>query len=225
MATATYTLDVDWEDDDDFTGTGEAIIGDVISPIMASQGASFGTPLPGRAISGRLSCTLKNLDGDYSAFNASSPLTGNLKPRRKVRLTMDSVLIWSGFLDKIRPSINATGQPVVRLTALGALNWVNGDNKINIQMLTNVTEKDILDEILDQAGWPSGDRAIDTGIVTATRFYTESRALFAMRLVEAMGDGFLRETKDGNIKYEDHHFRMTEARILSRNPDTDTDTL
>ena len=105
MTVATYVCEVDWDNDGNFADAGEDITADCLS-IETRRGRDYASQLTGRATAGKLVATLDNQSGDYSPFNTSSPLTGLLLPRRKVRLRVTSpaaLTLWTGFLDRIEP--------------------------------------------------------------------------------------------------------------------------
>ena len=45
-----------------------------------------------------------------------------------------------------------------------------------------------------------------------TKYYFSGKALSALRQVESTEAGFIRETNDGKIAFEDRHFRLTNTK-------------
>ena len=84
MATGTYVLAIDWNNDDDFSDTGEDVTARTLK-CEWKRGNDYASQLTGKAVAGSLIAELNNESGDYSTFNTSSPLTGNLVPGRKVK--------------------------------------------------------------------------------------------------------------------------------------------
>ena len=80
MAQAKWLVHVDWNDDGDFTDSNE----DVTSDVLGLTLEHFRDLASDHIEAARLELELKNDDHKYSPSNGSSPLSGNLKPGRKV---------------------------------------------------------------------------------------------------------------------------------------------
>lgn len=215
MTLATYVFEVDWDNDDTYGHAQSDITGDFIL-IQTRTGRDFASQLTGRAPPGVLTAILDNRDGKYSPFNTSSPITGLVVPGRKVRLRTtapSAVTLWTGFLDTIEPTPDMEGGHTATLRARGPLSKLE-EPRVNIEPQTNILTGDAMDDVLDAAGWPVGDRDIDAGNTTMSRWVVEAgeegeEALVAAHdVAEAEGRGFLRETRDGNIKFEDRQHRL-----------------
>ena len=110
MAVATYKLEIDWNNDGDFTDTGDSLDMGRVRTVSCNFGRDRASQLTGNSKAGTLKAVVDNRSGDYSYFNSSSPLYGNLLPGRPVRLlaSSDSLTdqpIWRGFLTKITPMV------------------------------------------------------------------------------------------------------------------------
>ena len=79
MAEAKWLVQVDWNDDGDFSDANE----DVTSDVLGLTLEHFRDLSSGHVEAARLELQLKNDDHKYSPPNTSSPLSGNLKPGRK----------------------------------------------------------------------------------------------------------------------------------------------
>ena len=168
---------------------------------------------------------LDNQAGTYSPFNTSSPLTGNLLPRRPVRVRITTPVartLWAGFIDQIRPIVQADHLNLVEITALGSLSALS-ETDVRVEMQTSVlTGSGAIAEILDQIDWPAADRDLDAGQTTMDRWFTDTlRALTAAREVEATEAGFLRETPDGDIAFEGRQHRLAEPHTIAQAAFTD----
>jgi hypothetical protein len=80
MAQAKWLVHVDWNDDGDFSDANE----DVTSDVLGLTLDHFRDLSSDHIEAARLELELKNDDHKYSPPNGSSPLSGNLKPGRKV---------------------------------------------------------------------------------------------------------------------------------------------
>ena len=102
---ARYLVQVDWNNDGDYTDTHEDISDDVLS-ITSTIGRNFASQLTGKASAGSLEVTVKNNTGKYSPFNTDSDLTGNLVPNRPIQwgITVPTAAtIWTGYIESIIP--------------------------------------------------------------------------------------------------------------------------
>ena len=221
---ATYVVEVDWNNDGDFSDSNENVTGDAIRIRQMSLGRSFASPLTGTSIAGKLVVDLRNDDNKYSPTNGSSALTGLIKPGRKVQVRTtapSSATLWVGFLDDIKPKIKSDRSKIATLTATGPLGYIN-EKRIRVDMETNITTGAAAALILTDAGWPGGDRDLDTGQTTMARWWVEeTRALAALRELEASEGGFLREKPDGDIAFEDRHHRFKSPATVSQATYTD----
>lgn len=227
MATATYVLDVDWDNDGSFEGGDETLTSDLLR-VQFTTGRQSADVLAGMAQAGVLRATLRNDEDKYNAFNATSPIFGDILPGRLVRLratSPSSKTIWQGVLDTVKPSVEFPNTKRAVLTAYGPLSAL-ADTKVQIAMQTSQTTDALIGAILDAAGWPAGSRDLDTGTITVNRFWTTDKrvALNLMRELEASENGFLRESHDGDIVFEKDGARQADSRAttsqvtLSDNP-------
>ena len=215
MARGTYVLAIDWSGDGDFSDTGE----DVTARTMKCEwrrGNDYASQLVGKAVAGTLVAELNNESGDYSTFNASSPLAGNLLPGRKVKLTGNdgstTRTLWSGFIDSIEPVPSVKGANRARIKAIGPLGYLN-KFEVSTAMFASKYAGALVGEVLDAAGWSDDDRDLDTGIIEFPRFWCErTKTLKALRLIEETETGLLEESADGKIVYRDRHARSKDTK-------------
>ena len=231
---ASYVLKVDWNKDGDFGDTGEDVSARTLS-ISCSRGRDYASQLTGRSIAGFLTATLNNESGDYSSFNSASPIYGNILPGRKVQLAAGSgsfpytfpiyfegsVVVWTGYLQSIMPSPSVEGLNTVTLTATGSLGYLN-QREVEIGMEASVLTGTAVGDILDKVAWAAGDRTLDGGQTTMTRFWTDKiRTVGSLRKVEDTEMGFIGESAAGYIIFEDRHHRMKAPHITSQATYTD----
>ncbi len=103
MAQARWLVRIDWNDDGDFSDTGE----DVTSDVLGLTLEHFRDLASERVEAARLELELRNDDHRYSPPNGASPLAGNLKPGRRV-------WVWAAY-----PYDSFTGSPGTRLASHG----------------------------------------------------------------------------------------------------------
>jgi len=240
MSVATYRLEVDWDNSGSFddvafpltfpvTWAGQ-VSPDRIRSISCGFGRDRASQLTGKSKAGTLKALLDNRSGDYSSFNTSSPLYGKVLPGRPVRLLATSdaqskVVIWQGYLSKITPMAHTGGDSTALLEAHGPLKQVNLD-KIQVEMVTDQRTDQVIDDILDAAGWGSGSdyRSLDEGQTTISRYWADGTftvpALFEVASTEG---GFIREGKAGQIIFDDRHHRLSGAALVSQATFSDAD--
>lgn len=221
----TYQLLVDWTNGGTFGGTSDDRSADVVDVELA-HGRDFPSQLVGRAVAARFRARLLNLVGLYNSFNSSSPVFGSIVPGRRVRwasLTPYYRVLFEGQLVSIIPVIDEQRNRWAILEAAGPLSAL--DTVVNIPMRSSLTTDVALGTILDAVDWPSADRDLETGKTTMTRWWADGlNALTAAREVEATEAGFLRESKDGEIAFENRHHRFTGTAIVSQATYTDLAT-
>jgi len=228
---ASYTLLVDWNNDGDFTDSNDDITGDVLS-LSWERGRDYASQLQGSSIAGKLTAQLLNTGGKYSPSNTSSALTGEILPGRSIQLQAGSGSFpyvfpvafndgvrWQGKLDRIKPSPAASGRRTATLTAFGTLGYLN---QFETQL---ASETDVLTSapsgtdsaigsILTDIGWPddTDNRTLEIGQTRIARFWISGKkGIDAMRLVEEAEAGFLLESKDGKVVFQNRYHRLIET--------------
>ena len=219
-----YTLLVDWNNDGDFTDANEDVTSDTLD-ISWERGRDYASALLGRSIAGKLTATLVNTAGKYSPSNTSSALTGKILPGRSVQLQAGSGSFaytfpvafndgvrWQGKLDRILPAPSSVGVKTCTLTAFGTLGYLN-QFETQLASQTNRRTDQAIGDILDDVGWTeAADRDLDTGQTTISRFWmSRKKAIDALRLVEEAEAGFIKESKTGQIAFENRYHRLTET--------------
>jgi hypothetical protein len=220
---ASYKLQVDWNNDGDWGDTGEEIDMGRVRGITCSFGRDRASQLTGKSKAGTLRATLDNRSGDYNQFNSSSPIYGNILPGRPVRLlgtstTQSDQAIWQGYLLRITPQVFLGGDQTAILEATGPLGQVNLD-QIEVAMVTSQRTDQVVDDILDAAGWGAGSsyRTLDTGKTTITRYWKSATyTVPALQEVESTEGGFIREGKNGKIIFDNRHHRLSGVGLTSQ---------
>jgi len=201
-------VEVDWGND----GTWVTLGGDVME-WQTRSGRDPATEVASRAVAGRMTATLDNQSGDYSPENTGGANYGNILPGRPVRVESYypyADTLWQGLLEDIVPQMQRNGPAVALLLANGPLTAMNVE--VAAAMQTSIGTGAAITEVLDKASWSATLRDLDTGQTTMTRWWRDKvLARTALREIEATENGFLRETRDGKIAFEDrvHRFGAT----------------
>ena len=220
---ATYEVHVDWLGGTGFTAAYDDVTNKV-RHMEWKRGRQFAHQLAGKALAGQAFIYLNNDGGTFSSQNAASTLAGSLLPGRVVRIRTtapSTVTLWRGVIESIENRISLNNDHVAVLKCIGPLGFIN-QRQARIPMGIDILTGSAIGSILDDTGWPSGDRSIDAGQTTMTRFWVENKpALDAMRDVEATESGYIGESKDAKIVFEDRDHRLSGTHIASQATYTD----
>lgn len=129
--------------------------------------------------------------------------------KASVVITSSSVANPSNILTAAAHGL-ATGEEVNISGHSGSTPDINGTHVATVVDGTNFTIP--VNVTVGGTGGRIGDRNLSTGLTTMTRWWTDQRALSAMREVETTEGGFIKEDKDGSIAFEGRHFRLTDAK-------------
>lgn len=220
-----YKFLIDWDGDGTFGGVLDNVGGVTLSARWR-RGRDFASQLTGRSVAGNLTAVLRNDNGSFSPFNSDSPIFGSALPGRRVNIsgTLDGTAhtLWSGFLKRLVPSPDVKGLNVAILEAVGALGEINRQ-QVAMPMVTDMLTGSAIGTLLGSAGWTDGT-ALDDGQTTLTRFWVDKQnTINALRLPEETEAGFIVETKDGTIAFEDRHHRLKSPHTASVATFTDSE--
>lgn len=212
MQKADYSYYVDWNNDGDFTDSNEDISSYVLT---AEWSCGCESPQPGQTAAGYCRLVLDNSTGIFSSFNDSSPITGSILPGRRVKISMtigggSAVQMWGGYLESVLPTVGAVVTvSTAELVAYGAISKLP-NSRVNIAMSENITTSAAMALILTDIGIAAGDRRLDTGQSTLSRWWArDADALTLLRELEAAELGLLREDKDGKLAFEARNHRAS----------------
>ncbi len=137
---------------------------------------------------------------------------------------LTNYLSWSGRLDTIVPAAAIGRIQSATLTAFGNLTtWQGGKPRTTRQ--TNIRTDAAQDKLADDIGWPAastGARAFEVGQETMPFWsfpsgpMAKTNALQQAQDVEDTEMGWFRESERDDVVFEDRHFRLTGARLVSQ---------
>ena len=220
---AEYKVEVDWNNNGVWGDAGEDITARAYE-ITTRSGRDYASQVRARSIAGSAQVTLDNESDDYNSFNSTGPLFGSLVPGRRMRISATqprASILWQGFVNTIQPMPLARGPQKAELRGVGLLSRI-ADHELTIAMRTDISTGDAVHAILDDAGWPTGDRLVDTGQILMTRWWETKKALSGLRDLETTEFGFIRETPDGKLAWEDGHHRLVSPHTVSQATFDDT---
>jgi len=220
MSEASYVIEVDWDNDGDFNDAQEDITSDV-KEVRFGRGKEWEL---GKAEVGWLNLRVNNEDGKYSPENSSSPLYGNLLPKRPIRVRTTSpgaYNLFYGYLEKIAPHPHLREQDAF-ISAVDGLDFL-ARHELDTVLYKNTATGTLVGNILDSAGWSATLRNIDAGQDTVPYGYWHKvRALTALRDIEDSELGFIYVNGSGELVFEDRHHRFTATHQTSQATFDDT---
>jgi len=153
MAT-TWTISINWDRDGGFT----ELYDNVTAKVLFSEWRlGFGRPYQDTANDSTLTLILDNSDKRYSPENASSPITGKVRPFVPVRIQSNdgttTRVHWLGWIETIQPDVNQFGQRRVTITAAGPMLFFKAA-ETNIDLQINQRTDTIINTLLDQVVIP-----------------------------------------------------------------------
>jgi hypothetical protein len=225
-----YDIRIDWDNDDDFTGTGEDVTARVLARNTVSvQGGRDQARSLSPMAAGSASLLLNNESRDYSPENTSSPLSGLIKPARslriRARLDPDTYTLFRGRIDEfdVLPNLEDRSVSITALDGLAGLRNVTLSTRVRQSIRTGTA----IHAVLDAAGWPSDLRDIDRGATLIRFWWEEGTDAFEaiQRIVHSEGPSALATVgPDGEFVFRDRHHRLTSSRSTTSQA-TFTDSL
>lgn len=177
-------------------------------------------------VGGSGNLTLDNADRRFSPRYISSPLFGNIKPARPVRITRtysdvysdiyddhyvsgETYILFRGFTDDnpINPDVEAK---TVTLSLVDGLAYFRGV-KITTPLYSGIRTGDAINHILDACNWPTAMRSIDPGATVMPWWWEDNEDVMdAMnKLLQSEGSpALLTMGADGEVIFWDRHHRL-----------------
>lgn len=152
MAT-TWEISVDWNNDGDFSDSGENITAYVIS---AEWRNGFDQPYMSVGDENTAELVLKNDDKRFSPEYSSGPYYGSLLPHRKVRVrvtTAATTTMFVGWIESIHPTALPNGEQVAVLRAHGAKRYCD-EATVYLPLMENARSDEVIVKILEQVALP-----------------------------------------------------------------------
>lgn len=213
-----WALEVDWDGDGIFDGSNEA--GRMMG-LKTRRGREFFLSSGGDGFEpfreGEFTAVLDNEDGRYDPYNTGSPLYGNVRPGRRVRLRVKNgntgtlYDIMAGSIDDIVP-FREDGRGRARLVVKDGWRSLY-DHNVRIAVQENLEADDLIGMVLDEAEWP-WDRDLGLGADAISYWWARggSAASEIRELVDSeLGRFFI--ASDGKAVYRSRH--ADEAAVLS----------
>lgn len=217
---AGYQIAVDWAADGDFIDPFDDVTDGVLGrDITIGYGRDQQRQLsPGRV--GSAAFALCNVDRLYSPENTSSGLYGDLEPGRETRIQATfqgtAYPLFYGRLNDFTVHPDRSDRSV-DFTALDGLSTLQGV-KISTALYQALRTGEIVNLILDEAGWPAGRRDIDIGASFTHYWWEEGSTAFdaIQKIVNAEGPPAIAYiAPDGTFTFRDRHHRLLRTASLT----------
>lgn len=209
---------VDWNQDGDFSDP-EDNITPYIRAWVIDRGRDSPNALAGRCLAGRFEALLDNRDGRFSEFNADGAYFGSIHTGVPIRVNITTPAAgvqFEGQIEMITPVSALGGDHTATLVAYGPLGAFAEDaaggsgNDVSTAYFSNLYTGQAAGHILDAAGWSATKRTLATGAQPLATWWADSKnPLELLRELEDVEQGFLWESKDGKIVWEDRYYRYT----------------
>lgn len=149
------------------------------------------------------------VDGDTFTFVDGDTLASAGTP---------GTIIWTGIIDDLQPEVSRF-LPTVKVSCLGMLSRLL-NRTVSTPLIENETISQIINRILDAAGWPSASRQISPSMITLP-YYCLDRAepLAAIAQLVSTEGGSFYESRNGDFVFEDRHYRARQARCTMSQAD------
>lgn len=150
----TWQLYIDWDRNNDFTGTYDNVTADVCND--ASIEWFIGCrPFQAIADESTLKFTVWNSDKKYSPENGSSPLFGKLVPNLPVQLKYSTVVMWTGVTKLIKPTPFKYGTLKAVIQCIGMKETLSRQ-QVYVDLYENVTADEVIQDIILGSASPAG---------------------------------------------------------------------
>lgn len=199
---------VDWDDDDDYDDAIEDISAYLISVEWAY---GFRNAFEHMAGESEATIILLNSDQRFSPENTTSPLTGNIVPGRKVKITTDhirtgTVTQYIGFIERVIPS-PFSRRPMVTIECTGYKKEFE-EIDCHIDLQEDVTADEVITDIITATGLTIS-KSFDTGRRTfpyvADNWERGIKAYTAIKSVVEAERGHFFFDKDGTATFWNAH--------------------
>ena len=170
---------------------------------------------------GTATIVLENNDRRFDPFNTAGPYAANgvsnLRSRVPCRIAATYAgtrfPLFAGFVDEWSPDYSEPGQGACTVTVSDGFKILAGYDPPGLASAVGAGELSgaRINRILDNAGWPTVDRRIDTGVSPMQGTTLAANALSELKLVADSERGDLLIDTDGAVLFRERHARFERA--------------
>ena len=152
---------------------------------------------------GSASIRLRNEERTFDPLNASSVFVNEMVPRRLVRVFTDEIQQFQGMVDSWQLSYAPSGESIAEISVTDEFQRLAGI-ELDLAVSEQLTGARVT-AVLNDVGWPTLARDIDSGNSTVASGTAVQGALEHLQLVESSEAGLLFIGKDGNLVFRERN--------------------
>lgn len=215
-----YLIGIDWDNNGDYTGTGENVTADVLQrgPVAFQYGRDASRALSPPRV-GAIGFTLCNADRLYSPENPDSPIANDVAPAARILVeeTINGTPypLMTGRIDTFQVNTRR-GDRSVQITGFDGLSLLRG-KKITTEVYAAQRTGTLIGIILDAVGWTEA-RDLDVGATHVPWWWANGTDAFDLltQLLRSEGPPSIAYiAPDGTFTYRDRHHRLLRSESLT----------
>lgn len=154
---------------------------------------------------GTCNVVFDNRDRIFDPLITAGPLSGNIVPRKQIKVSFDGEPVFTGNVDDWDFDYTFS-DATATVKAVDGLQYFASRN-VPTQTMTEQLTSARVSYVLDQVGWPDDQRVIDTGSATvgADVVGDSENALGYLQKVERSQNGLMFVAKDGTFRFDDNY--------------------
>ena len=195
--------------------------------ISTQQGLTDADTLNGIAYGGNATITLRGslYQSSLNGWKQSWPVQISVNPAGRDNQQGTSHTIWSGKLESVTPQVNNQDGNTIRITAADIFSRFPRSRYDTFLYLDgNADSGSVINSLLDNIGWPTADRVIDTGIITIAAGALNSASGLgnarqlsniynSLKLISRAELGFIYVDRLNRIVFENQEHRLNELTV------------
>lgn len=168
-----------------------------------------------RFSAGSMTVQLRNNDRTFDPLNTASPFYGQILPRRRMRVWVDQIITYVGFIEFWDFSYDVSGESLVSVSVNDAFTVLAQQELIEAAVSEQLTGARV-NTILNNSGvaWSTADRDVDTGYSTLAAGTATGNALQYLQTVETSENGLLFIGKAGDVVFRGRNVTPNTVGIL-----------
>lgn len=165
---------------------------------------------------GQLNVEFNNHDRAFDPLFASSPFAGDIVPRREIRATTGSAVVYSGWIDDWNYSYLPDGDSVAEAIAYDATSILSGQTLAAGTPTTQLSGARVND-VLNQIAWSPTLRNIDAGQATlgTAVIQADTNAMSYLQQIASSEVGLVFVGKDGAVNFLDRAQGPTSTSLVT----------
>lgn len=195
---------------------GDSVFVDVTSRVRRFSLSRGRSSLFSSFPAGQLNVEFNNHDRAFDPLYASSPFAGDIVPRREIRATTGSAVVYTGWIDDWNYSYLPDGDSVAEAIAYDATSILSGQTLAAGTPTTQLSGARVND-VLNQIAWSPTLRNIDTGQATlgTAVIQADTNAMSYLQQIASSEVGLVFVGKDGAVNFIDRAQGPTSASLVT----------